>query len=229
MTEAEWMACVEPMRMLRTLEGKVSERKMRLLACACARRLWHVLDDHRCRNAIEVAERFADARADTEQLRVAMHEAEPGPEANSDSRFARLAAAQAATYHAGQLPFAVHFAGEAAIYRAFCDAIAAGARRVLGDPKAAERTVQCTLIRDIVGTPFGYPPAIAVNWLSWNDGTIQKMAQAIYDDRAFDRLPLLADALDDAGCTDAAILSHCRVPGEHVRGCWVVDLLLGKS
>ena len=55
------------------------------------------------------------------------------------------------------------------------------------------------------------------------------MAQLIYDDRAFDRLPLLADALEDAGCTDADILAHCRNGGEHVRGCWVVDLLLGKS
>ena len=66
-------------------------------------------------------------------------------------------------------------------------------------------------------------------WLAWNDGTIRKMAQVIYGDRAFDRLPLLADALEDAGCTDADILGHCRTPGEHVRGCWVVDLLLGKS
>ena len=53
--------------------------------------------------------------------------------------------------------------------------------------------------------------------------------RSIYDDRAFDRLPILADALEDAGCADAAILSHCRGPGEHVRGCWVVDLLLGKA
>ncbi len=55
------------------------------------------------------------------------------------------------------------------------------------------------------------------------------LARSIYDDRAFDRLPVLADALEDAGCTDAAILDHCRGPGPHVRGCWVVDLILGKS
>ena len=66
-------------------------------------------------------------------------------------------------------------------------------------------------------------------WLAWNGGTIHHLAQAIYDERAFDRLPILADALEDAGCTDAAILDHCRQPGEHVRGCWVVDLLLGKT
>jgi hypothetical protein len=66
-------------------------------------------------------------------------------------------------------------------------------------------------------------------WLSWNDGIVPKLAQAIYDDRVFDRLPILADALEEAGCTNADILNHCRQPGEHVRGCWVVDLLLGKS
>jgi hypothetical protein len=55
------------------------------------------------------------------------------------------------------------------------------------------------------------------------------MAQNIYQDRTFENLPLLADALEDAGCTDAAILSHCRKPGVHVRGCWAVDLLLGKT
>jgi hypothetical protein len=62
-----------------------------------------------------------------------------------------------------------------------------------------------------------------------NDGTVVKIAQAIYDDRAFDRLPVLADALEDASCNEAAILSHLRGPGPHVRGCWVVDLLLGRA
>jgi hypothetical protein len=65
--------------------------------------------------------------------------------------------------------------------------------------------------------------------LTWNDGTVIKIAQAIYNERAFERLPILADALEDAGCDNADILRHCREPGEHMRGCWVVDLLLGKS
>jgi hypothetical protein len=58
---------------------------------------------------------------------------------------------------------------------------------------------------------------------------IPKMAKAIYKERTFDQLPVLADALEDAGCTDSEILNHCRAPGEHVLGCWVVDLLLGKK
>src|SRR5437762_722095 len=61
------------------------------------------------------------------------------------------------------------------------------------------------------------------------DGIIPRLAQAVYEERAFERLPVLADALEEAGCTDAAILDHCRSPGPHARGCWVVDLLLGRE
>jgi hypothetical protein len=85
-----------------------------------------------------------------------------------------------------------------------------------------------TTLIDLFGNPFR-PVSVAPLWLAWNDGTVVKIAQAIYDERAFDRLPILADALEDAGCTDRAILAHCRQPGEHVRGCWVVDLILGKE
>jgi hypothetical protein len=58
---------------------------------------------------------------------------------------------------------------------------------------------------------------------------VVRLAQGIYEDRAFDRLPVLADALEEAGCDNAEILSHCRGPGPHVRGCWAVDLSLGKE
>jgi hypothetical protein len=93
---------------------------------------------------------------------------------------------------------------------------------------AAERTAQCRLLRDIFGNPF-VPITIDSSWLTWSDSIVVKMAGAIYEDRGFDRMPVLADALEKAGCTDAAILDHCRGPGPHVRGCWVVDRLLGKE
>jgi len=84
-------------------------------------------------------------------------------------------------------------------------------------------------LRDIFGNPFR-PVTVNPGWLAWNDGTVPRIAQAIYDERAFDRMTILADALEDAGCTDQDILGHCRSGGEHVRGgCWVVDLLLGKE
>jgi len=93
-----------------------------------------------------------------------------------------------------------------------------------------EKKKQIRLLHDIFGNPFrAMPPkrgsrkwlAQLRSWQTWNGGTIPKLAQGIYDERAFDRLPVLADALEDTGCDDADILSHLRGPGPHVRGCWV--------
>jgi hypothetical protein len=78
---------------------------------------------------------------------------------------------------------------------------------------------QCELLRDIFGNPF-CPVAIDPRWLTWNFGTVPAIARHVYEERAFHDRPILADA---------AILDHCRGPGPHVRGCWVVDLLLGKT
>jgi hypothetical protein len=83
-------------------------------------------------------------------------------------------------------------------------------------------------LRDLFGNPFR-PVSIDPTWLAWNGSTVRKLAQSLYEEYAFDRLAILADALEDAGCTDAGILEHCRGPGPHVRGCWVLDLLLGKQ
>jgi hypothetical protein len=84
------------------------------------------------------------------------------------------------------------------------------------------------LLRCIFGSPFRLV-TIKPTWLRWNDGTVVKIAQSIYDERRFEDLPILADALEDVGCDNADILAHCRQSGEHVRGCWAVDLLLGKE
>jgi hypothetical protein len=83
-------------------------------------------------------------------------------------------------------------------------------------------------LRDIVGNPFR-PVSVAPALLTWNDGLIVKLAQGIDAEQAFDRLPILADALEEAGCADADILGHLRGPGPHTRGCWVVDWVLGKG
>jgi hypothetical protein len=85
------------------------------------------------------------------------------------------------------------------------------------------------VLRCIFGSPFRPAPALDPAWLAWNDGTVAKLAAAIYDARRFADLPILADALEEAGCADAAILAHCRGGGEHVRGCWAVDLLTGRQ
>jgi hypothetical protein len=93
----------------------------------------------------------------------------------------------------------------------------------------AERAKQAALLRDIFGNPWR--PAfnlVSVRW-GFNDGIVIKLAQQMYDTRDFTAMPILADALEESGCEDEDILRHCRQPGEHVRGCWVVDLLLSKE
>ena len=93
------------------------------------------------------------------------------------------------------------------------------------DNRDAERFAQANLLRDIFGNPFR-PVAFDPAWLT---ETVVGLATAISDDRAFERMPILADALQEAGCENSDILTHCREPGVHVRGCWVVDLVLGKE
>jgi hypothetical protein len=101
-------------------------------------------------------------------------------------------------------------------------------RRTRGEAADDEMPPQCCLLRDIFGNPFRRI-ALDPAWLIWQGGTIPILAKAIYDERNFDHLPILADALEEAGCHDTDILGHCRHPGPHVRGCWVVDLLTERN
>jgi hypothetical protein len=95
--------------------------------------------------------------------------------------------------------------------------------------RAAQLKPVAAILRDIVGPRPFRPVAVQPSWVQWKDGTILRLAQRIYDDKRFTDLPILADALEEAGCTDADILAHCRSGGQHVRGCWVVDMLLAKG
>jgi hypothetical protein len=99
----------------------------------------------------------------------------------------------------------------------------------------AQFKVHADLFRDVLGNPFRQK-VLDPAWLAWKDSTIARMAETIYDKRILpegnlraDGLAILADALEDAGCDNTDILAHCRGPGPHVRGCWVVDLILGKQ
>jgi hypothetical protein len=199
MTEAEWLACSDPEPMLAFLEGQASDRKLRLFAAACSRRIWHWLDEPG-RAAVETAERFADGRADADELRSA--------------RLAcRLAGGQAAWYAAASNP--ARAAGNAA----------RSARSATPAAFLPEGAAQAGLLRDIFGNPF-HPVAVEPSWLAWKGGAVVRLAEAIYEDRRFSDLRLLAATLEDAGCTAGDLLTHCRTPGEHVRGCWAIDLLV---
>jgi hypothetical protein len=213
MTEAEWLACADPDPMLEFLGDKTSDRTARLFACACCRRIWHCLEP-RERELVELAERVAEGEEGlpSEDLGEAYSVGEAAAMCTL-SPDARVAAGGAAEYASDQV--GLDAAGEAA----FNDY----APRIL-----AERRLQADFLRCIFGNPFR-PVTVDPAWLAWNGGTIPKLAEAVYQERAFERLPVLADALEEAGCSEADLLGHLRSPGPHVRGCWAVDLLLGKG
>jgi hypothetical protein len=92
-----------------------------------------------------------------------------------------------------------------------------------------EQSAICAdLLRDVIGNPFLPPPTIAPDWLVWNSSIIVRIAQAIADKHDFGRLPVLGDALEEAGCSDGEVLAHCRAGRRHTRGCWLVDLVFGR-
>jgi hypothetical protein len=202
--------------MLVFLHGKVSERKLRMLAIACSRQMWSWLDDERSRQAVEVAESFVEGQVE-EAVRSAaysMAEAVFRQQSTFRDRGPKISAAAAAvlacSLQVSHRPYLI----------SFC----LNSTKLTG----LSETGQAALLRELVGDPFR-PFVADPSWLSWNGGTVVKLAQMIYSDRAFDRLPILADALEESGCRDADILAHCRQRGPHVLGCWVVDALLGKN
>jgi hypothetical protein len=89
------------------------------------------------------------------------------------------------------------------------------------------RRAQADILRDLFGNPFR-PVSVDPAWLAWQGGAVRSLAQAIHDDQAFHLLPVLADALEDAGCAERQLLEHCRQPGVHVPGCWVLERLRDK-
>jgi hypothetical protein len=216
--ETEWLACGDPGPMLGFLWGKASERKRRLFECACCRRVWRELVDESSRKAVTVAERFADGLATADELESASLEADAAWEVDEeqfrqDGRLPIGAAAYNAALDMGWWGGAPAFQPPSEIIQ-----------EAATDP-LTERVAQSVLVRDIFGNPFR-PVAADPRWLT---STVRGLANAIYAERTFDRLPILADALEDAGCDQPDVLAHCRGDGPHVRGCWVVDLVLGKS
>ncbi|QEL19225.1 SMI1/KNR4 family protein [Limnoglobus roseus] len=221
MTEAEWLACVVPQRLLDLVRDRGASRQLRLVACAIARNRWHLLVAPCSRNAVEVAEQFADNFCSVDDLLAAQERAavvasvavQREPQSLT-TRAARLAVAATTedAYTAAYLGTAdvpnrqLSCAGSGSKFREVC-------------------VEQVHIYRDIFGNPFR-PVTFFPSWLT---PTSVAIATGIYDDRAFDRLPILADALQDAGCEDADILGHCRGDGPHVRGCWVIDGVLGKG
>jgi hypothetical protein len=235
--------------MLEVLDNKATDRRFRLFGCACVRRMLSQLSDGRSRRAVEESERWAEGLLTGEELAaIRKGAAEAAKEARGRLRAARAAPSRAQdevrelkrTSNLADIP---HMLLEWIEWPELSPPDNQG-RSEASSAEAAENLVYaiswvetgqfeetpslCRVVREVFGNPFR-PITIDPLWLAWNGGTVFHLAQGIYDNQAFDRLPILTDALEEAGCQDADILGHCRQPGPHVLGCWVVDLLLGKS
>jgi hypothetical protein len=225
MTEAEWLACDDPRQMLDFVRGKTGERKMRLLAAACCRRrlgicasCWPAEGDGE--RVLAVSERYADGTASAEELRVATD----------------LARTVASGFYHDSIQEAVNAVAQALELRAPLKTFAAeppglnpveAAREVVEQTAFSHRDLSevAALLRELLGNPIR-PAVVSPGWMTQ---AVRSLAETVAAAVDFTPLPILADALEDAGCTERTILEHCRGPGPHVRGCWVVDLILGKQ
>jgi hypothetical protein len=221
LTEVAWLRSIDMQGMLQLLPSTPSPRKQRLVAVACCRRIWHLLDSAFSRRAVEVVERVAEGLAAEQELELTLQEM-------------RRMHNWSLTIGRGWFDVG---------YQAARDSWPASAadrsvRKVAasGGSGAEEGAAQSQLLRDIVGNPFRPAPALDPGWLAWQDGTVRQLSRKAYSHRRLPEgilqpahLSLLADALEDAGCTDPDLLGHLRGTGPHVRGCWAVDLVLGKS
>ena len=215
MTEAEWLASADAGAMVRAPEAGVAPdgRKLRLFLVACCRAVWDHVTDSRIRRLVEVSEQVADGTVKPDVLFKPFHKAQ---EVITADRY--KARTDPAYRRRAELAEAVRTAcGPSSGWweLSALPGLATGSG-------AAE---QARLARDVFGNPFR-PVSFSP---SWRTDTVLSLARQMYESGDFSAMPILADALQDAGCDNEAILSHCRGDGPHVRGCWVVDLVLGKE
>ena len=246
MTSRQWRRCKDSIEMIRALKGVASDRKGRLYLCGGCRAIWKLLYDDLSREAVEVAERVADGQAAEDELRYAVWAAEVptfgydfdgswrryqadetvppsiqrlvemgvltsqqlgenNPQIDEPVRDRLLAAAGLAEASASRSPFDHDW----------------WHRRIPLVPWPGEWLLRC-----VFSDPFAPFVFFSPAWIS---PEVAALARTIYEDRAFERMPLLGEALKEAGCRNWDMIEHCHSPHPHVRGCWVVDLALGKS
>jgi hypothetical protein len=228
LSEVDWLQAADPLLLLAYLRrrtdvchAKEGKRKLRLFTCACARRHWMRLEElppSVCavlRSGVEYAERFADGLIDKAEF--------------DDT----VATSRRLTWQWGASAFSASFTARQATHsRAFEPAweVARSEPRVAGRVGTpgflGEQQAKCELLREIFGNPFRVV-RVDPAWLRGNDGAVVMLARSIWEEQAFEQMPILADALEDAGCADDDVLAHCRQTSSHVRGCWVVELLRG--
>ncbi len=255
MDENEWSVCTEPKRMLRFLLGtnypriqdveafpacRTSDRKLRLFACHCYYRVRHLLVSPLAEAAVAVAEQFADGittMEDLQRVHALLQEtlgtleepwrASRGAERTSlEPTYDAIALALQVTRP--EAPKAAYYASSNA-YLAVASLSNPGVAAydsVLYASRSAEERAQADVLREIVGPLPFRPIRIEAAWLS---GTVIQVANAIYQEGRWQDMGVLADALEESGCRDELVLSHCRGPGPHAKGCYVADALLGRT
>lgn len=210
MTEEQWIETNTALAMIDYIESRSSDRKLRLFACAACRRIWHTMPYDSSHQAVEVSERFADGQAREEELRLLAGDADAWADLAEQERTPGWNAARTA-------------------------ALTAGKQALQAAQRTAVMAADCDLVRELFGNPFR--PTLLDNCIqSWRDSTVPRLAQSAYDNRilpagTLDKtlIAILADAIEEAGCTDEQVSTHLRSGCEHYRGCWVIDLLLSKQ
>jgi hypothetical protein len=215
MTEDKWLESDDPVALLDFARRKVSPRKVRLFACACCRLVWDRLTDERSRQAVRTAERFADGEVSAKVL-----ERHEDAAWQLVSRVMERTPRQYANLVAWQSAFQITEADPTHFIR----------RVVRASDDRVSPAALAVLLREVCGNPFR-PVRIEPAWLRWHQGCVENLARVIYREGRFDEVPVLGDALEEAGCSDEEILLHCQDcdGSDHVRGCWVVDAILAKT
>ena len=217
MTEDEWLNSPHPIPRLEFLSGRASDRKLRLFSVAFCRQheVWRHLNDQ-SKAIVEASESFADNGDGWDRI-IKLASAAPQGRAHKNRSYKTVRILPYAQAERAALSLAVNYAWEAA-WKTTRDGL-----NLLGP------TV-CELIRDIFGNPFRTTiPRDEVSLVATNQAEVVQLAQGIYQERTFEMLSIVAEALESAGCNNNDMLQHCRSKGPHSRGCWVVDMILGKS
>jgi hypothetical protein len=226
MTEAGWLKGNDPEAMLRYLGDRASVRKLRLFACACVRRVWHCLTDETMRKAVDLAERYADGQATEEQMVAAAVVVYESAGVYDDAAHAAVYAADGRIDCGMVASLAAGAASQAAVPGALVEPEGPLERAAWWAARNRERTAQAGLVRELFSFRL---VSIAPPVLVWQDGELSRIARDIYQERRFADLPILADALEDAGCANSDLIDHLRSPGPHVRGCFALDLVLCRE
>jgi hypothetical protein len=234
MTEAEWLTGQDPETLYMALRNemnscrtrwhgwrsvrrfRVSDRKLRLYCCACCQRIVDLIPEE-VRPLLVVAQRWAEGQAEGNKLWDAMETAE---------RVHTVLGLERADHELSAPQLALLAVTSIFIQDSLVSSSVIRASSLTGERCEGRDLVE--LLHDIVGNPF-QPKRLEPPWQSWKESEILPLAQATYEDQTFDHLPILADALEDANCTDAELLGHLRGRGPHTRGCWALDVVLSKE